>query len=171
MFFLATPMACGSSEARDQTHATPVTAWILNPLNHQGILSSMFKDQFHANSLVLANRTLAELTLCLFNYMLTIIVGPSYNISPEIPSFSSFPPSHPTSFSPKGSFTFSTLKAVQQLSLKDHSPADHCFTIVVTVVALYFMSVFFYLVVLFLNKLRFVKRVQIVNTYSSPSFS
>ena len=37
LLFLATCMACGSSLARDQTCATAVTYWILNPLPHQGI--------------------------------------------------------------------------------------------------------------------------------------
>ena len=41
-FFLATPMACGSSQVGDQTRTTAVTRdvavtmWILNPQSHEG---------------------------------------------------------------------------------------------------------------------------------------
>ena len=35
-FFLAAPVACLSSQARDRTWATAVQCWILTPLSHQG---------------------------------------------------------------------------------------------------------------------------------------
>ena len=36
LFILAASMACGSSRAREQTHATVVTSQVLNQLSHQG---------------------------------------------------------------------------------------------------------------------------------------
>ena len=43
-FFLATPAACGSFQARYRTHARPLhwQYWILNLLHHKGIPSSTF---------------------------------------------------------------------------------------------------------------------------------
>ena len=43
-FFLATPVACGSSRARDPTCATAVTLHILNPLSHQGTTVSSLQQ-------------------------------------------------------------------------------------------------------------------------------
>ena len=59
-FFLATPMACGSSQARDQTQPQQWQYQIINPLGHQGTAAEYFCLCVYHSSKVISNPALCR---------------------------------------------------------------------------------------------------------------